>query len=222
MRSKPGISRCCAALLLVEQRLQGGVPAGAQRRDAQRPLELAARVTGQVKQRIDLRDAHALGTGRDLHDLVAGFDLALFQNAEIETGPAVRDEQRGHLRLVHADAHPVAGDARLCHFEQSATHPVAIANAHLLVGQAVDCEILPELPIGEVVSTELALPMAIGVHLIDEDGAVLAPVSRQIPLPVAVDIEPPCHAAALNRCLPDGRANSLFSPRDVAREADVY
>ena len=89
---------------------------------------------------------------------------------------------------------PVAGDARLRHFEQGAADPVAVADAHLLVRQAVDGEILPELPIGEVVSTELALPIAIGVDLIDEDGPVLAAVPGQVSLPVAVDVEPPHHA----------------------------
>jgi hypothetical protein len=53
-------------------------------------------------------------------------------------------------------------------------YPVAIPNAHLLVRQALDGEILPELPVAEVVSTELALPIMIGVDLIDEDGPMLA------------------------------------------------
>ena len=45
-----------------------------------------------------------------------------------------------------------------------AADPVTIANAHLLVGQAVDGEVLPELPIREIVSTELALPIVIGAN----------------------------------------------------------
>src|SRR3546814_1584990 len=80
-----------------------------------------------------------------------------------------------------------SGDARLGHFEQSAADAVAVANAHLLVGQAVDGEVLPELAIGEIVSTKLALPIAIGVDLIDEDGSLLAAVASQVPLPVAFD-----------------------------------
>ena len=102
-------------------------------------------------------DAHALGPRRDLHDFVAGLDLAFFYDAEIETGPAVRDQQRGHPRLVHAYAYAVASDARLCDFKQSFANPVAIANAHLLVRQAVDGEILSELPVREIVSTKLAV-----------------------------------------------------------------
>ena len=44
------------------------------------------------------------GPARDLHDLVAGLHFAFLQHTEIETRSAVRDQQRGHLRLVHADA----------------------------------------------------------------------------------------------------------------------
>ena len=133
----------------------------------------------------------------------------------------MRDQQRGHLRLLHADAHPVTGNARLRHFEQSAADPVTVADADLLVRQAVDGEVLPELPIDEVGSTELALPIVIGVDLINENGPVLAAVPSQVPLPVAVNVEPPYHAPALNWRLPNGGADGLASPRDVARQAHV-
>src|SRR6266704_2934127 len=158
---------------------------------------------------------------RDLHDLIAGLHLALFQDAEIETGSTVGDQQRRHLRLIHADAHSVTGDSRLRNFEHCAADPIAVADTHLSVGQAVDREVLPELAIDEVVSTKLPLPIAIGVDLIDEDGPVLAAVPGQIPLPVAVDIEPTHHTPALNRCLPNAGVNGLSSPRHFARKAYV-
>ena len=144
------------------------------------------RVPGHVEQRVDLGHAHALGACGDPHDLVAGLHLALLQHAEVETGPAVCDEQCRHPRLVHADAHAETSHARLGDFEQGAAHAVAVADANFLVGQAVDGEVLSELSVGEVVSVELALPVTVGVRPIDEDGAVLTPVSGQIPLAVAV------------------------------------
>ena len=117
------------------------------------------------------------GAGQDLHDLVAGFDLALFENAKIKARPVMRHHERGHLRLVHPDAEPVAGDARLRHLEQRAPNPIMVADAHLCVGQAVDREILAELTISEVIAAELSLPIAVRIDLIDKDRAMLAAVS---------------------------------------------
>ena len=74
-------------------------------------------MTGHVQQRIDLEYGHALGARRDLHDLIAGLHLAFLQYTEIEAGSPVLDHERGHLGLVHTDAEPVAGDARLRHLE---------------------------------------------------------------------------------------------------------
>src|SRR6202023_2346458 len=73
----------------------------------------------------------------------------------------------------------------------------------------------------EVVSTELALPIVIGVDLINENGPVLAAVPSQVPLPVAVNVEPPYRAPALNWRLPNGGADVLASPREVTRQAHV-
>jgi hypothetical protein len=148
--------------------------------------------------------------------------LAFLENAEIETGSAVRDQQRGHLRLVHADANPVTSDARLCDLEQSLANSVAIANAHLLVRQAVDGEILPELSVGEVVSTELALPIMVGVDLIDEDGSVFASMSGQVALPVAVDIEAPNHPGATDWALPHAGEDCPALPGQILRHADIH
>jgi hypothetical protein len=125
--------------------------------------------------------------------------LAFLQNTEIETGPATRDHQCGHLRLIHADANPVTSDARLRHFKQGAADPITIADAHLPVRQAVDREVLPELSIGEVVPGELALPVSIGVDLINENGPLLPAVPGQVALPIAIDIEPAYRSGVLNR-----------------------
>ena len=156
--AKPGLPAVRAALAFVfEQGFERGAPAGAQRRDAQSPFQPAFVAPGQIEQRIGLGDGHALGTGQDLDDLVAGFDLALLEDAKIKARPVMRHEQRRHLRLVHPDADPVAGDARLRHLEQRASDPVMVADAHLCVGQAVDREILAELAVSEVVAAEAEL-----------------------------------------------------------------
>ena len=220
--TESGVSRRRAAVaLLGEQRLEGTTPAGAQRRDAQRALQLIAGVTGHVKQRIDLGHAHALGPGGDLRDLVAGLDFSFLQHTEIEAGPSVLDHQRGHFRLVHADAQPVTGDTRLRHLEQGAADPVTVSDAHLCIWQAIDGEILSELPIDEVVSSQLVLPIPIGIHLIDKYRPAFAAMTGQVPLSVAVYVEPAHHARALDRRLPDAGMDRPALPGHVARQAHI-
>jgi len=88
------------------------------------------------------------------------------------------------LRLTHPDAEPVAGDARLRHFEQRASDPEPVADANLGVGQAVDREILAKLPVNEVIAAKLCLPIIVGLKLINEDRAMLAAMALQIALAV--------------------------------------
>src|ERR1700730_4295270 len=118
-------------------------------------------MTRRVQQRINLRDGHTLGTRRNLYDLVACFDLSLFDDAKIKAGSAMRHEQCRHLRFVHTNADSIAGDARLRHFKDRTPDAVAIADGHLAIGQPVDGEILSELPIAEIASTQLVLPIPV-------------------------------------------------------------
>src|SRR5262249_49102148 len=119
------------------------------------------------------------------------------------------NEQRCHLRLVHPDSHPIAGDSRLRNFEESAANPVAIADTYRLIRQPIDREVFPELPVDEIASTKLLLPIAIGVNLIDKNGSVFATMPSQISLSVADNVEPAYHASTLNRLLPYGGMDGL-------------
>ena len=137
--------RSCSSNVSSEER-QPALNAGMRKARSNPPLSRP----GKYKQRVNLGDGQTFGTGQDLHDLVAGFDLALFEDAKIKARPVMRHHERRHLRLVHSDAEPVAGDARLRHLEQRASNPVMVADAHLCVGQAVDREVLAELTVNEV------------------------------------------------------------------------
>ena len=66
---------------------------------------------------------------------------------------------------------------------------VAIADAHLVIGESLHGEVLAELAVDEVVSSELALPVAIGVDLVDEHGALLPAVPGEIALTITLDVE---------------------------------
>src|SRR5262249_56740166 len=100
-------------------------------------------------------------------------------------GTVVGDQQSWHRGQVEPDSDAVAGDARLGDLEQRAADAVAVADADLVVGKALDGEVLAELPVAEVVAPELALPVAVGLDLVDEHRPVLAarsqPVCRRLP-----------------------------------------
>ena len=115
--------------------------------------------------------------------------LALLKHAEIEARAVVRDEQCRNARIVHPDPDAVTGHARLRDLEDGAADLIAVADADLVVAEALDREVLAELSVDEVVSPELAFPVAVGVELVDEDGALLATMPGEIALPVALDVE---------------------------------
>ena len=205
----------------VEQCTERRLPAGAEGRDAQRSKQLLARVPREVEEPVDLGDGHLLRAGGELDDLVSRLHLALLEHAEVEAGPAVRDEQRRDARVVHPDPDAVAGDARLGDLEDRGADPVAVADADLVVAQSLDREVLAELAVDEVASSELALPVPVGVDLVDEDRALLAAVPGQIALTVAVDVEPAHPARAGDGVLEDAREDGLPLPGHVLRHADV-
>ena len=65
------------------------------------------------------------------------------------------------------------------------------------------------------------LPIPIRVDLVDKDRPVLASVTHQVPLVIAVNVKASDHAAALNRIFPDRGINGLPAPCDVAWKTDV-
>jgi hypothetical protein len=95
------------------------------------------------------------------------------------------------------------------------------ADAGLAVGEAFHRKVLPELPEWEIASLQFALPIVIGIHLVDEHGAVFSPVTGEITLRVAIDVEPPDQAPSLHRILPHGRVDGHAAPRDLAGLAHV-
>ena len=86
---------------------------------------------------------------------------------------------------------------------------------NLVVGQAVDGQVLTELAIGQVVAPEVLAPVLVGLDLVDEHGPLLATVALRVTLTVAVDVKTAHHLRPGNRLLPDARVNGLAMPRDV-------
>src|SRR5215213_9528480 len=189
--------------------------------DAEGSEQWLARVSREVEQRVHLRHRHPLGAGAELDDLVSRLHVPLLEHAEVEARAVVGDEQGGNPRVVHADPDAVTGDAGLADLEDGGADPVAVADADLVVTEPVDREVLAELPVDEVVASELAFPVPIGVDLVDEHGALLAAMPLEVALTVAVDVEPTHAARTRDRVLEDAGEDTPPLPSHVPRHADI-
>jgi hypothetical protein len=179
-------------------------------------------MAGQIKKTIDLGNADVLRSIGCLVNRVPRTDFAFLDYAEVKARPLMGDEQSGHLRVVHPYADPIAGNPRLSHLEQRATDPVAIPDADLGIWQTIDCQVLPELTVLQVVPLEVCLPISIGIELIDHHRAMLTAVTDEVTLPVAVKIKATCHNSAGYRQLPNGGVHHPALPLDIAWKTDIH
>src|SRR5262245_29398594 len=177
---------------------------------------------GRIEKRVDLGNGHPLRRFSHFHDRVASAYLAFSKHAEVKSRPAAGGQQGRHSRLVHADADAIAGHTRLGDLEHGPADLVAIADAHHIVGQTFNREVLAELTVDEVGSLQLLLPVAIRFNLVDEDSALLTAVPGQITLAVPVEIQSANAAAAAHRVLPDPGVYRASLPLDIARQSNVH
>src|SRR5436190_3495685 len=177
---------------------------------------------GRIEECVDLRHGHPLRRLSLLHDVVAGTHLAGLHDAAVESRPSAGGQQGRHARLIHPNADAIAGDTRLRDLEQRAADPIAVADAHGVVGQSFDREVLAELSVDEVGPLQLLLPVAIRFNLVDEDRALLASVPGQVALTVSVEIQAADATAASQRLLPDRGVHRAPLPHDVAWESDIH
>jgi hypothetical protein len=208
--------------LVLKQRLKRRAPSGRKRLDPQGALKAVAWMIGRIEECVDLGDGHSFLRLSCLDDFVAGAYHALLQHAEVEARPSAGCQQGRHAWFVHANADAITGNARLSDLEQCGADAIAVTDAHGIVGQAFDREILAELSVDEAGSLQLLLPIAIGFDLVDEDGALLTAVSGEVALTVAVQIQPAGPATAGDRILPDRSVHRATLPLDVARKSDIH
>jgi hypothetical protein len=148
-------------------------------------------------------------------DLVAGPDMPFGDDAQVEAGPVVRDEQGGQLGFAESHADAKTRDARLCDLELGLTDAIPVADVDVVVAESVDREVLPELADLEVVAAEVILPVAVRLDLVDEHSALLTTVSVEISLAVAVDVEPTRYARPSDGALPDPGVDRAPVPGDI-------
>src|SRR3954468_3153254 len=127
-------------------------------------------MSGQVEQAVNLGNGDSLGTVDHFHNVVASPNFSFLQHAKIKPWSVMCNEKSRHSRVIHADADAVAGHARLAHFKYRIADSVLISNADFLIRKSFEGEVFSELPVDEVITSEKAFPIAIGIHLIDKDG----------------------------------------------------
>ncbi len=173
------------------------------------------------QQDVYLGHGHAFRALAQEVDGVAGPNLAFLHHAQVEARPAVGDDERRHGRVVHPQPELVAAHPGLAHLDNRAANPEAVADAHLLVAQPVDGEVLAELAHGESGAAEVLGPVPVGVELIDHDGALLAAMADEVGLLVPHKAEPAGPDPGGDGLLPDRGSNDTTAPLDVAGLADV-
>jgi hypothetical protein len=179
-------------------------------------------VAGQIKQPVDFLNSDTLGAVGNLHNLVSRADLSFLNHTAIEARSFVRDQERWHRGVVHSYTDAITGDAWLRHFKQCTADTVPISNADLVIGKTIDCQVLAELAILEVVTLEMRLPVAVGAELIDHHSTVFSAVACEIALTITVKIEPPRHHPACYGSLPDSGVDHFALPFDIGWKADVH
>jgi len=178
-------------------------------------------VSRQVQQGINFGHRDPFWTISELDDVVACANFSLLQHAKVKSWPSVCDEQPGHPRVIQADAHAVAGHARLCDFEYGVANAISITNADLVIGKPFNSEILSKLAETKIIALEDALPVPVRILLVDKYGTLLSTVTSEIGLRIAIDIQLAHHPSSLHRKLPDRRSHSLAVPSDVAWKTDI-
>src|SRR3954466_3320172 len=210
-----------ASGLLIEQSSERGLPPRTESGNPERSEQFLSPVPGEVQQPVDFGDRHLLGSRSQLDDLVSRLHLTFVKYTEVEPGAAVGDEESGNPLIVHADAYAVAGHPRLGHLERRRADPIAVADAHLVVGESFYGEVLAELSVDEVVAPQLALPVPVRVDLVDEHGTLFTAMPGQIALTVAVEVELADPSTTGDGLLEHAGDDGSPLPRHLFRRSDV-
>jgi hypothetical protein len=157
----------------------------------------------QIQEGVNLGHGDSLWTVSSFYNVIACANFSFLQHAKVESWSVMRNEQGCHTRFIHADANAVARHAWLRYFKFGTTDAVSIADAHLVIRKSLDGEVFSELAESKIVPGQKALPVMVRIHLVDEYRAVLPPVTGEIGLRIAIDIELAHHSPSIDWRFPD-------------------
>src|SRR5262245_9112276 len=173
----------------------------------------------QIQESIHLGYSDPFWTISNSYDVVARPNFSFLQHAKVEPWSVMCYEQGGHPRFIHANADAVARYARLCHFKRRITNVVSITNADLVISKSLNSEVLAELAKTKIIAAKEVFPVMVGIHLVDEYGALLPSVTGKIRLRVTINIEPAYHPPPLGRKFPNRGSDRLAIPTHFAWKA---
>jgi hypothetical protein len=179
-------------------------------------------MSGQIEQGVNIGHGKSFWTVSNFYYVVARTNFAFLQDAKVESRPVLRYQQSSHPGFIHAYTDAVARYAWLRHFKYGTANAVAIPNTDFVIGKSLYREVFSELAQYEVFTPKKALPESIGVHLVDENGALLPAVSGEIALPIAHKIKRARRPSSLHWVFPNGGMDGLTVPCHVARKTDIY
>ena len=177
---------------------------------------------GKYRRASTSAHADSLWTVSNFYNVIARSNFSFLQHAKVESRSVMFNKKRRHSRLIHADADAVARYAWLRYFKFSTADAISIADADLVIRKSLNGEVFSELTEGKIVTAQKALPVVIGIHLVDKNGALLPTMTGEIALRITIDIELAHHSPSLNRTLPDRGTDSLTVPCHVAWKTDIY
>ena len=154
-------------------------------------------------------------------DGVPGLHPPLGDDAEVEAWPMMGDKKIRHIGLSEAHADPEAGDPWLGHLELRLADGVAVSDADLVIPKPGDREVLAEIARLQVIAPQKPAPIVVGLGLIDHHGPLLATVTGEVTLTVAVDVQPAHHHRSGDRTLVDAGVHGLAAPRHIGWHSDV-
>src|SRR5262249_11186579 len=124
----------------------------------------------QIEESINFGHCDPFWPISDLYDVGARTDFSFLQHAKVKSRSVMRYEQGWHASFIQADADAVARHARLGYFEHCITNPVSITDADFFIRKSCNGEIFSELSETEIIASQEALPVPVGIHLVDENG----------------------------------------------------
>src|SRR5262249_32007731 len=172
-------------------------------------------------QPCDLCHAEAAGVALELDDLVAGPDLTLPCDGQIEAEQAALEKLGHELVAIHTDPELEARKARLGDDELGGADTESVAHVDLAVEQALGGQVVSERAGAELELRPLARPELVGLGRGGVDGLVRAAVNAQVGRAVAVGVEPVDRYPPGDRLLPDSGCDRFAPPERLARETDV-